>query len=190
VVYCIQNIVTKNVKVGHSDGPLDRLPELQVGNEARLEVIATMPGGVIEEAELHRRLGDRLMRGEWFRSDPAFLKRIKRLFERGLELNVWEECRLRNRCRYGLTGIAMRHTPSDRLFTCQGSEWGANDSLYVYETEGWYDPGFEPILDDLGCINLADIDLSHYHFARKLVAGECVLMEPWPVTCCPRRSEL
>jgi hypothetical protein len=190
VVYCIQNVVTKNVKVGYSDGPPDRLPNLQVGNEAELVVIATMPGGVIEEKEIHRRLGDRLMRGEWFRTDPTFLKRIKRLFERGLELNVWEECRLRNRCRAGLVGIAMRHTPSGRLFTCRGSEWGANNSLYVHENEGWYDPGFEPKPDDLGCINAADIDLDHYHFAGKLAAGECALMEPWPVACCPRCSDI
>lgn len=103
-------------------------------------------------------------------------------------MTVAEELELRNNCRFGLTGVRMRHEPTGREFECHGSEWDANTRLLVYATAGHYDPGFEPQPDDLGIICAADIDLGKYHPPEKLRAEDCALLSRWPVVCCrPRR---
>lgn len=185
-IYFIQNTRSKNIKIGASDDPAKRLGALQVSNDAPLRIVGIMPGGYVEEAELHRRFSGQRLRGEWFRYSAGLMREIDRVCVGGLSLNVWDECLLRDRCRYGLTNIPMRHVPTDREFICGGSEWGEGEVLFVFMSEGWYDPGHEPQYGEFGEICLADIDLDHYHFPEKVPATECVLRASWPIVCCSR----
>lgn len=181
-VYFIRNTRTKHIKIGVSENPKKRLHSLQTANHDRLEIIGVMPGSYVEETELHRRFAvHRFRNGEWFRNVPGLTRTIREYCIGGLSLNVWDQCLIRDRCRYGLTGVSMRHVPSDRIFTCGGSEWGADEVLFVFMSEG---P--EPEYDDLGMICLADIRMDS--LSEKVPALECVLSSPWPIICCSQSA--
>jgi len=59
------------VKIGVSTKPENRLCELQVGNPARLKILAKFCGDKRDEAALHRLLELDRLNGEWFRRQPA-----------------------------------------------------------------------------------------------------------------------
>jgi hypothetical protein len=65
-VYFIQNDVTKNIKIGHSENPNARLRALQIGSDCSLSLLGVVSGNYRKEAELHGRFEDRCVRGEWF----------------------------------------------------------------------------------------------------------------------------
>lgn len=54
------------IKIGHSVNPTARLVDLQMGSHEDLRILATMPGGLRKERELHRRFAAHRLRGEWF----------------------------------------------------------------------------------------------------------------------------
>ena len=61
-----------SVKIGKADDPVARLQTLQASMPWPLVLLATIPGGYVEETILHRHFaGSRLAGGEWFARTPA-----------------------------------------------------------------------------------------------------------------------
>lgn len=61
------------VKIGFSDNPFNRIKELQVGNPERLKIIAMFPGSMRLERNIHARLKQYRINGEWFRWTPEVI---------------------------------------------------------------------------------------------------------------------
>ena len=66
MVYFIQHITTKHIKIGCSERLKNRLSELQVGNSEKLRIVATCEGSYEEEKQLHKEFKEYKLRGEWF----------------------------------------------------------------------------------------------------------------------------
>lgn len=74
MIYFIQDAGTLNVKIGFALNSVDgRRATLQTGNSSPLVVLATMPGDLSAEKELHRRFAEHRVAGEWFRPHPDIL---------------------------------------------------------------------------------------------------------------------
>jgi Meiotically up-regulated gene 113 len=65
-VYVIQAEGDSPIKVGRAVDVPKRIRTLQTGNPRRLGLLRVMPGGVELEAQLHLRLRESRMQGEWF----------------------------------------------------------------------------------------------------------------------------
>ncbi len=65
-VYFIQAGEGGPIKIGHGKNPRKRLTMLQSGNPMTLTLLAELPGGKEEEQEMHTRLREYRVRGEWF----------------------------------------------------------------------------------------------------------------------------
>ena len=77
-VYFIR-AATGEIKIGHAKDPLKRLNDLQTGQPAPLRLLATMPGGVEVERELHDRFAEFHLQGEWFFATERLLGFIEGL---------------------------------------------------------------------------------------------------------------
>lgn len=58
------------IKIGWSRKVANRIAQLQTGNPEPVMLLATMPGGVSKERELHRRFAHARLAGEWFTATP------------------------------------------------------------------------------------------------------------------------
>lgn len=74
--------------VGFGDGPIKigftanldyRMEHLQTACPYKLELLATVKGGLGTERELHTRFAEHRIRGEWFSPAPDILAEIARL---------------------------------------------------------------------------------------------------------------
>src|SRR5262249_6006144 len=62
----------------HTAGrPYERMAKLQTGTPLVLKLLAAVPGGATEEAELHQRFTALRERGEWFLAAPELLAFIE-----------------------------------------------------------------------------------------------------------------
>ena len=62
------------IKIGKATGsPTGRVSQLRTGCPFPITILATMPGGVIEEHALHRRFKHIQAHGEWFHAAPDLL---------------------------------------------------------------------------------------------------------------------
>ena len=62
------------IKIGCSSSAWSRLATLQAGSPVALELLASFPGGVRRERELHRRFAPLRLHGEWFRAEGDLLR--------------------------------------------------------------------------------------------------------------------
>lgn len=69
-IYAIRRPDTREVKIGISVDPIDRLGCLQIAHGAPLELVACFPGSAMDEEALHRRFAQYRLIGEWFREEP------------------------------------------------------------------------------------------------------------------------
>lgn len=65
------------VKIGRSIKPFERVAALAGANHQKLELLATMLGGPIEEKALHKRFAEYHIKREWFRYSIELAKFIK-----------------------------------------------------------------------------------------------------------------
>lgn len=74
-VYVIQGHPLGPVKVGRATDVRVRVDSLQAGNHAPLRILLVFPGGTVLERQLHRRLRNCRVLGEWFavQGDHGFL---------------------------------------------------------------------------------------------------------------------
>lgn len=75
-VYLVRNNRNGYVKIGFSVSPKAREATLQ-SEEPDLEMIATWPGTMREEADLHLRYSHLRIRGEWFKLSPQDVSEIQ-----------------------------------------------------------------------------------------------------------------
>ena len=72
--YFIQDAETLRIKIGVSDDPQARLKSLQCGSSTRLRLLGSIDGDL--EAELHRRLSNSRLHGEWFEPSSDVLDAV------------------------------------------------------------------------------------------------------------------
>jgi hypothetical protein len=84
MVYFIHNRRANAIKIGVSNDPIGRMVFLQTGCPDRLEMACTVPGGTLEEAELHRRFAADRISGEWFEVSEALVAWIEGYFIAGV----------------------------------------------------------------------------------------------------------
>lgn len=77
MIYFILNAASSTIKIGYSHDPQKRLANLQTSHHDRLEIIGVIPGGLAEEARLHRQFAGVRLSGEWFRATPELLSAIR-----------------------------------------------------------------------------------------------------------------
>lgn len=79
MIYFIQVGGDGPIKIGVAVDPVQRLQALQVGHPEQLRIIATIPGGLSREAEIHRKLSAYRKAGEWFHPDQALFEHLTEL---------------------------------------------------------------------------------------------------------------
>lgn len=67
------------IKIGMAIDPKKRIKELQTSHPAKLEILATCPGGQPQEAAYHQQFAAHRLNGEWFERHPDILAEIERL---------------------------------------------------------------------------------------------------------------
>ena len=108
--------------------------------------------------------------------------------------SVWEACRRRGGCRYGLADVLMKHVPSGRRFVCQGSQW-CKDGTLVLEVDLPSAPslrlqeekgdGHFFVITAAGLAAVPDPPRSDPEMGCNAVyARDCILLDRWPVVCC------
>lgn len=65
-LYIIQNISTKDIKIGRSNDPLFRLEQLQTANSNKLRLLISLTNQGLREKTLHKLLQKYNKNGEWF----------------------------------------------------------------------------------------------------------------------------
>jgi len=70
------------IKVGYSSDPAVRLKELQTSSPIRLTLLATRPGTVEDERNLHVRFAEYRAEGEWFHALPVLREALLPWFRR------------------------------------------------------------------------------------------------------------
>lgn len=77
-IYFVQTGVYDDdpVKIGMADSVSARLAQLQTGSPWPLRLLGVVPGGAVEERDLHRRFAHLRLRGEWFEGAPELLAAI------------------------------------------------------------------------------------------------------------------
>lgn len=73
-VYAIKNTDTGNIKLGISKNPEQRLKQLQIGCDGKLELVAYRKAdkGYQDEVQLHHENSQYAIHGEWFTKDAKF----------------------------------------------------------------------------------------------------------------------
>ena len=69
------------IKIGHAADPIARLRTLQSGNPRELTVLGWFEAPASVEAQLHGRLLQHRIRGEWFENCPAVIDALARCLE-------------------------------------------------------------------------------------------------------------
>lgn len=65
-LYIIQNISTKDIKIGRSNDPLFRLDQLQTANANKLRILIILKDQGQREKTLHKHVRKYNKNGEWF----------------------------------------------------------------------------------------------------------------------------
>lgn len=72
-IYVIRmNMQSSAVKIGWAVDPMKRMTTLQTGNPVELELVSIVPGAVVAEKAIHKRLSHSRVRGEWFIGSDAW----------------------------------------------------------------------------------------------------------------------
>ena len=75
-IYFIKGKESTLIKIGSTDNVKNRLMGMQTGSPEVLEVLATVPFGLIKEKDLHRRFAADRVHGEWFNPSNDLLNFI------------------------------------------------------------------------------------------------------------------
>ena len=78
MVYFIEDIENKRIKIGKSKNPAHRLSQLQVSNSNKLKIIGVIEDNIhLIEQDFHILFSDYRIRGEWFYGSDVLIKFIK-----------------------------------------------------------------------------------------------------------------
>ena len=78
-VYFIQGKKTKNIKIGFSTDPNDRLRQHQTGSGEKLLLLACVEGNQELETQIQKRFDSFRVHGEWFSPNDELIRFIKSL---------------------------------------------------------------------------------------------------------------
>jgi hypothetical protein len=76
-VYFIQAKSGGPIKIGCARSLKCRLRQLQVGNPAKLQILASVPGTIADERAIQKRFSDSRAHLEWFHPTPELLQLIE-----------------------------------------------------------------------------------------------------------------
>lgn len=79
MIYFIENIETKHIKIGFTTNVKERLGQLQTSSPHELRVLSICEGDDKYEKELHGKFNEFRVRGEWFMPDKELMNHIKSL---------------------------------------------------------------------------------------------------------------
>jgi hypothetical protein len=80
-VYFIVAVTTGMVKIGYSRNPDGRLKTLSQQAPIKYEILATIPGTMKDERDLHKKFHAKREHGEWFTYDEELYQYIKTIRE-------------------------------------------------------------------------------------------------------------
>ena len=89
-VYCIENPVTRLIKIGTSNSPERRARDLSMASGVNLRVLAATPGGRTVEQYLQSHVEEDQVMGEWFRPSAMVAKVVSAV--RAADDGTWESC--------------------------------------------------------------------------------------------------
>ncbi|MDP8212336.1 MAG: GIY-YIG nuclease family protein [Candidatus Zapsychrus exili] len=87
MVYFIQNVVNKKIKIGFSSDPTKRIKSLQTASSDKLKMIGKLDGDRKFETELHNQFSHLRCGGEWFTNGEDLITFIKHSKEHKKKLN-------------------------------------------------------------------------------------------------------
>jgi len=79
MIYFIENIETKHIKIGFTTDVKNRLGQLQTSSPHELRILTVCEGSDKMEKELHSKFNDSRIKGEWFNPNKDILEYIKSL---------------------------------------------------------------------------------------------------------------
>tara|TARA_Y100001937_G_C7123804_1_gene333899 strand:- start:322 stop:1113 length:792 start_codon:yes stop_codon:yes gene_type:complete len=77
LVYFIESLESKKIKIGTSKNPKARLKQLQTSNPSQLKILKVIPGGFAKEFQIHRKFSQSRVCGEWFKDSEELRKYIE-----------------------------------------------------------------------------------------------------------------
>ncbi len=179
MIYFIQNTRTESVKIGVSKDPAGRILTLRTACADELMLLGAIPGGIEGERMLHKLLNKYRLEGEWFRGTGKVMEAVCLVLGGHPGVNLWDECKRRNKCRYGLRGVDVRVNGWEGIETIKGSGWGEHQALKIYLDDG--SPPPKPP-EGRRWMTIADIKPTPPGLIVK--AEDCTLATAWPIACC------
>jgi hypothetical protein len=73
MIYFIQDIESKHIKIGYTKNIKSRISNLQVGSSSKLKLLGYISGDLTLEKEIHYIFREFTVRGEWFRVDQTII---------------------------------------------------------------------------------------------------------------------
>jgi len=77
LVYFIESLESKKIKIGTSKNPKARLKQLQTSSPSQLKILKVIPGGFPKEFQIHRKFSQSRVCGEWFEDSEELRKYIE-----------------------------------------------------------------------------------------------------------------
>jgi hypothetical protein len=92
MIYFIQDLENKRIKIGESDDPTMRIKQIMTSSSSKkgCKILAVLPGGVKRESEMHKRFSQYHSRGEWYEASDEIISYIRGLIKS--ELNICRVC--------------------------------------------------------------------------------------------------
>lgn len=84
-VYFIQGTVSKNIKIGVSRSPKDRIQSIQNHSGESVRLIGTIRGGRELEHIIHKKFDSLRLHGEWFRPEINLIEYIRENINRTIK---------------------------------------------------------------------------------------------------------
>lgn len=92
MIYFIQDLENKRIKIGESDDPTMRIKQIMTSSSSRngCVILAVLPGGAKRENEMHKMFSQYHSRGEWYEASDEIIIYILGLIKN--ELNMCRVC--------------------------------------------------------------------------------------------------
>ena len=115
-VYFIQADENGPIKIGFTSGdPQRRLNQLQTAHPAALRLIGAIKGTTAQERELHKRLSEWRLKGEWFEPHPSVMAVVQETLAGADDPHNHFHCSFCEKCQHSV--IALIAGPDD-IFIC------------------------------------------------------------------------
>ncbi len=177
-----------------SHSPAKRLIMLQTANSDRLELRGVMPGGPIEEINLHRQFAELRIRGEWFDGTPDLMIAISKLIGRPGR-TVEAECLRRDGDRRGLRGVMVHLIDRKEDREARGLIYGRGGRQVIFYRDDAQFPPWEIWQPTPSTMLPAETiasqpltwrgtDLAEWPpYWFEVPADRCRLVGHWPIAC-------